>query len=196
MRRGTRVGERISLIMMNYLVTMAALLIGVFVAIDEILPLKMKISGNFPIGIEIINIINNCSKIVLDITNIFAKIKIPSSDLSIETSSGVSFEFLLPVSHLTFEDNLETFNVFIKEKKEIMTLFAIIFVAMTLPITVVRCAFINMEVLLLKREIRNRKQTYKIKSSPMLYCLSFPIYISFFLLSNIILVFTVYYLIT
>ena len=196
MRRGTRVGERISLIMMNYLVTMAVLLIGVFVAIDQILPLKMKISGNFPIGIEIINIINNCSKIILDITNIFAKIRIPSSDLSIDTSSGVSFEFLLPISHLTFEDNLETFNVFIKEKKEIMTLFAIIFVAMTLPITVVRCAFINMEVLLLKREIRNRKHTYKIKSSPMLYCLSFPIYISFFLLSNIILVYTVYYLIT
>ena len=41
-RRGNKVFERTSFIMMNYLVTMVVLMIGVFVTIDQILPLKLK----------------------------------------------------------------------------------------------------------------------------------------------------------
>ena len=41
-KKGIKVFERISFIMMNYLVTMVVLMIALFVTIDQILPLKLK----------------------------------------------------------------------------------------------------------------------------------------------------------
>ena len=49
-RKGNKVFERTSFIMMNYLVTMVVLMIGVFVTIDQILPLKLKSLNDLGFG--------------------------------------------------------------------------------------------------------------------------------------------------
>ena len=85
-------------------------------------------------------------------------VRIPSSDISFEAAKGLDIEFTLPAASLQFEDKLKSLTLIIDNKENMTMTFAAIIVLTTLPITLMRCIFLNCKILVLREEQRKRRQ--------------------------------------
>ena len=133
--------------------------------------------------------------LTLDFSSSMVNVRIPSSDIRLEAAKGFDIEFTLPAASLQFEDNLKSL-ILIIDNKEIMTMtFAAIMILTTLPITLIRCIFLNLKVLVLKEDQGKGRQQFKSVSNYdlLLYLFMIPLYLSLCLFCNIIVFFVLIY---
>lgn len=131
----------------------------------------------------------------IDFSSSMVNVRIPSSDISFETAKGLDIEFTLPAASLQFEDQIKSLTLIIDNKEMLTMTFAAIMLMTTLPITLIRCTFLNLKVLVLKADQRKGRNQFKSVSNCnfLLYLFLFPFYISLFLFSNIIMIFVLIY---
>ena len=108
----------------------------------------------------------------------------------------MNIEFTVPAASIHLDDKFRSLTLIINNKETITMTVAAIMILTTLPITLMRCTFLNLKVLIFKDDRRRKRQQLKSISHILPYLLMLPFYLSLFLFSNIVMVFVLLYIIT